>query len=92
MNDFLNNGKRPASSDSTASFLNSKTSSDVEDSSKRIFLTTEESTASASSQFFDVTGININDDETISGSIASDDYDSYNISKGVFYHEHNGRH
>ena len=92
MNDFLNNGKRPASSDSTASFLNSKTSSDVEDSTKRIRLTTEESIAILSSQSVDVTGINMDYDETTSGSIASDGYDSYNIPKGIFHHQHNGRH
>ena len=92
MNDFVNNGKRPALSNSTASFLNSKTSSDVEDSSKRIRLITQESIASLSSQSVDVTGINMDDDETTSGSIASDGYDSYNIPKGIFHHQHNGCH
>ena len=42
MHDFLNNGKQLASSDSAASFLNSTTSSDAEDSSKRIILTNKE--------------------------------------------------
>ena len=32
------------------------------------------------------------DDETTSVSIASDVYDSYNIPKGIFHHQHNGRH
>ena len=59
---------------------------------KRIRLTTEESIASLSSQSVDVTGINMGDDETTSGSIASDGYDSYNIPKGIFHHQHNGRH
>ena len=40
----------------------------------------------------DVNGINMDDDETTSGSIASDGYDSYNIPKGIFHHQHNGRH
>ena len=31
-------------------------------------------------------------DETSSGSIASDCYNSYNIPKGIFHHQHNGRH
>ena len=91
MNAFLNNGKRQEPSDSTDSLLNSKTSSDFEESSKRIRLTTEESIASASSQSVDVTGINMNDDETTGGSIASDGYDSYNIPEGIFHHQHNGR-
>ena len=64
MNYFPNNGKRPALSDSTASFLNSKTSSDVEESSKWIRLTTKESIASESLQSVDATGINMDDDET----------------------------
>ena len=34
----------------------------------------------------------MDDDETISGNIASDGYDSYNIPKGVFHHQHNRRH
>ena len=34
----------------------------------------------------------MDDDETTSGSIASDGYDSYNIPKGIFHHQHNGRH
>ena len=92
INDFLNNGKQSSSSDSTASFLNSKTSSGIEDSSKRIFLRTEESIASLSLQSFDVIGVNMDDDETNSGSIDSDGCDSYNIPKGIFHHQHNGRH
>ena len=92
MTDFLNNGKRPASSNSAASFLKSKTSSGVEDSSNRIGLTTKESIASLSSQSVDVTGINMDDDDTTSRSIASDGYDSDNIPKGIFHHQHNGRH
>ena len=80
MHAFLNNGKQPSSSNSTAYFLTWKTSSSVKDSSKRIRLTTEESIASASSQSVDMTGINIDDDETTSGIIASDGYDSYNVS------------
>ena len=32
------------------------------------------------------------DDETTSGSIASYGYDSYNIPKGIFHHQHNGQH
>ena len=92
MNNFLNNGKLPASSYSTASFLKSKTSSDFDDSSKQISLTTQEFIASLSSQSVDVTGINMDDDETSSGSITSDAYDSYNIPKGIFHHQHNGRH
>ena len=92
MHDFLNNGKHPESSDSTASFLNSKTSSGVEDSSKRIILTTKESIASPSSQSVDVTGINMDENETTSGSIASDGYDSYNVPEGICHNCHNGRH
>ena len=34
----------------------------------------------------------MDDDETTSGSIASDGHDSYNIPKGIFHHQHNGRH
>ena len=34
----------------------------------------------------------MDDDGTTSGSIASDGYDSYDIPKGVFHHQHNGRH
>ena len=30
--------------------------------------------------------------ETTSGSIASDDYNSYNVPEGIFHHQHNGRH
>ena len=48
MNDFINNGKLPASSGSTASFLNSKPSSGVKDARKRICLTTKEYISSAS--------------------------------------------
>ena len=92
MNAFLNNGKRPASSDSTDSFLNSKISSGVDDSSKIIRLTTKESIASASFQSVDVTVINMDDDETTIGSIASDGYDSYHIPEGIFHHQDNGRH
>ena len=62
------------------------------DSSKQIRLTTEESIASASSQLVDVTGINMDDDETTSGSIASDGYDSYNVPERIFHQQHNGRH
>ena len=76
MHTFLNNGKRLASSDSTAYFLNSKISSGVKDSRKQILLTTKESIASASSKSVDVTGINMDYDETTSRSIASDGYDS----------------
>ena len=72
MHDFLNNGKRPVSSNSTASLLNSKTSSGVDDSSKKFSLTNKLSIAIVSSQSVDVTGINMDDDETTSGSIASD--------------------
>ena len=70
MNAFLNNGKRPASSDLIAPFLNSKTSSGVKDSRKRIVLTTEESIVSASLQSVDVTGINMDGNDTNSVSIA----------------------
>ena len=34
----------------------------------------------------------MDDDDTTSGSIASDGYDSYNVPEGIFYHQHNGRH
>ena len=34
----------------------------------------------------------MDDDETTSGIIASDGYNSYNIPKGVFHHHHTGRH
>ena len=39
-----------------------------------------------------MTGINMDDDETTSGSIASDGYNYYNIPEGIFHHQHNGRH
>ena len=61
MHNFLTNGNRPASSDSNDFSYNSKTSSDIWDSSKQIFLTAKESIASASLQWVDVTGINVND-------------------------------
>ena len=92
MHAFLKNGKRAASSSSTASFLNSETSSGVKDSNKRIRLTTKEPIAIASSHLVDVTGINMDDGETNSGSISSDVYDSYNVPEGIFYHQHNGQH
>ena len=50
------------------------------------------SITSASSQSVDVTGINIDDNETNSGIIASDGYDYYNVPEGIFYHRHNGLH
>ena len=78
MNDFLNNGNQPASCDSTDSFLNSKTSSGVKESSKNISLTTGEFITSVSLQLVDVTRINMDDNGTTSRSIASDVYDSYN--------------
>ena len=31
-------------------------------------------------------------DETTSGIIASDGYDSYNAPEGIFHHQHNGQH
>ena len=34
----------------------------------------------------------MDDDESTSGSIASDGYDSYNIPEEIFHHQHNGRH
>ena len=71
MHAFPKNGKQPASSDSTDSFLNSKTWPGVEDPSKQIRLTTKESIVSESSQSVDVTGINMDDYETTIGSIAS---------------------
>ena len=83
---FLNNGKRPASIDSTASLLNSKKLSISKYSIKRISLMTKESIASVSSQSVDVTGINIDDYETTSVSIALDGYDSYNAPEGIFNH------
>ena len=92
MHALINNGKRLSSLDSTASFLNSNTSSGVEESRKRIRLMTEESIASTSSQSVDVTEINMDDNETTSGSIASDVYNSYNVPEGMFYHQHNGKH
>ena len=92
MHDFLNNGKRLASSNSTASLLISKKSSGFKDSSKLIRLTTKESIANTSSQSVDVTGINMYDDETNSGSISSDGYDSYNLPEVIFHHQHNGQH
>ena len=79
MHNFLNNGKQPAWSDSTASSLNSNTSSGVEDSINQIILTTEESIASESSKSVDVTGINVDDDDNTSASIASDVYGYYNV-------------
>ena len=39
-----------------------------------------------------MTVINIDDDETTSGSISSDGYYSYNVPEGIFYLQHNGRH
>ena len=92
MNAFLNNGNRPASNEPTASFLSSKTSSGVEYSRKQISLTSEEFIASASYQLVDATGINMDDDETTSGSIASDGYDSYNVPEVIFHHQHIRRH
>ena len=92
MHAFLNYENRPVSSDSTASFLISKTSSGVDDSTKIIHLLTKESIASSSSKSVDVTGINMDDNETNSGSIASDVYDFYNVPEGIFYNQHNGRH
>ena len=53
---------------------------------------TKESIASASLQWGDVTGINIDYDETTSGSIVSDGYDSYNVLEGIFHHQNNGQH
>ena len=35
-----------------------------------------------------MTGINMDDYETTSGSIASDVYDSYNVPEGIFHHKH----
>ena len=92
MNAFLNNEKQPASSDSNSSLLKPKTSLGVEDSINIISLTTKEYIASASSQLVDVTVINIDDDETTSGSIDSYVYDTYNIPEGIFHNQHNGRH
>ena len=34
----------------------------------------------------------MDDDETTSGSIASDGYNSYNVPEGIFNHQHSGRH
>ena len=48
--------------------------------------------ASASSQLVDVTGVNMDDYDTTSGSIASDGYDSYNVPERIFHHQHNRRH
>ena len=75
MHAFKKNGKRPESSDSTASLLNSKKSYGVKESIKLIRLTTKEPIAIASSQSVDVTGINMDDDEITSVSIASNWYD-----------------
>ena len=33
----------------------------------------------------------MDDDETTSGRISSDGYDSYNEPKGIFHHQHNGQ-
>ena len=90
MNAFLNNGNRPASSNFAASLLNSKTSSCIKESSKRMRLTTEEPIASALLQSVDVTGINMDDNETTSGSIGSDGYDYYYVPEGIFHQQHNG--
>ena len=92
MNAFLNNGEQSASSNSTDYFLNSKTSSRVEDSSKLISLTDGESITSSPFQLFDVTWIDMYDNETVSGSIASYGYNSYTVPEGIFYLQHNRRH
>ena len=47
---------------------------------------TKKSIASATFQSVDVNGINIYDDEDTSGIIASDGYNSYNVSEGIFHH------
>ena len=52
---------------------------------------TKESIASESSQSVDVTGINMDDDDTTSGSIASYGYYSYNVPEGIFHHHNNGQ-
>ena len=50
-----------------------------------LFLKTREAIASASSLLVDVTGINMDGDETTIGRIASDDYNSYNVSEGILH-------
>ena len=82
MHAFLKNGKWPSSRDSADSYSNSKKSYGIKDSSKWIRLTTKESIVIASSQSVIVAEININDNDTTSGRIASDGYNFYNVSEG----------
>ena len=39
-----------------------------------------------------MTGINIDDNETTSGSIALYGYDYYDVLEEIFYHQHNVQH